>query len=103
MFGEINGEHEGREKDARTEPLFRRVAGLDDLNDTRAQRLNRWRVVGEDTHVTSCRREVHLDDIGGREDSLGSLVKGAPGESWLLARTWWGRTRDRLILSAASA
>ena len=63
MFGEINGEHKGLEKYARTEPLFRRVAGLDDLDDTRAQRLNRWRVVGEDTHVTSCRRNVDLHNI----------------------------------------
>ena len=54
----------------RTEPLFRRVTTLDDLNDTRAERLDRRRVVGEDTHVTSRRRKVHLHDIGGRENGL---------------------------------
>ena len=54
----------------RTEPLFRRVTALDDLNDTRAERLDRRRVVGEDTHVTSRRRKVHLHDIRGRENGL---------------------------------
>ena len=59
-----------RMQGTRTEPLFRRVTALNDLNDTRAERLDRRRVVGEDTHVTSRRREVHLDDIGRGEDGL---------------------------------
>ena len=58
----------------RTEPLFRRVTALDDLNDTRAKRLDRRRVVGEDTHVTSSCSQVDLDGIGGRVDGLAELA-----------------------------
>ena len=56
--------------EGRTKPLFRRVARLDDLNDTRAEGLNRGRVVGEDTHVTCRCSKIHLDDFGGGENSL---------------------------------
>ena len=54
----------------RTEPLFRRVTALDDLNDTRAKRLDRRRVVGEDTHVTGRGGKVDLNHIGRGEDRL---------------------------------
>ena len=53
-----------------TKPLFRLVASLNDLNDTRAQRLDRWCVVGEDTHITGRRGKVYLYHIGGGEDGL---------------------------------
>ena len=56
--------------EGRTKPLFRRVARLDDLNDTRAEGLNRGRVVGEDTHVTSRGGDVNLDHICRSEQCL---------------------------------
>lgn len=62
------------EADRLTEPLFRRVTRLNDLHDTRTQRLDCWSMVGEHTHITSCRRKVHLHDIGGSEDGLGNEV-----------------------------
>lgn len=62
-------------------------------------------MVGEYTHITSRRCKVHLNDIGGGEDSLqvANTVNGCAVMRILLARTWWGSTRDKLILSAASA
>lgn len=69
--------------EGRTKPLFRRVARLDDLNDTRAEGLNRGRVVGEDTHVTCRCSKIHLDDFSGGEDSLENAfeVKVVPGRN----------------------
>lgn len=61
----------------RTKPLFRRVASFDNLNDTRAERLDRWCMVGEDTHITSRRGKIHLHNICGRENGLVERVQGA--------------------------
>jgi hypothetical protein len=43
-----------------TKPLFRSTVSFNDFNNTRTQGLNRGDVVGEDTHVTSGRSNVHL-------------------------------------------
>ena len=77
----------------RTEPLFRRVARLDNLNDTRTERLDSRRVVGEDTHVTSRRREVHLNDISGSEDGLAYAVKDPSRKKSVLAHAPGGGER----------
>jgi len=109
-----------------TEPFLRCVSGFDNLNDTRAKGLDRWNVVGENAHVTRLRRDVHLHDFLGAENSLSSqyeisrrcsrrqrIVKGVVSSHKRSAslphfriyevRTWWGRTRESLILSETSA
>ena len=57
-----------------TEELLRRVSGLDDLNNTGAERFNTWDVVGEDTHVTRRGGDIDLDYICGREESLETVT-----------------------------
>jgi hypothetical protein len=53
-----------------TEELLGRVAGVNNLYDTRTERLDARNVVGKDAHVTGGSGKVDLDYIGRREDRL---------------------------------
>lgn len=56
---------------ALTEPLLGlRASILDNLNNTSLEGLDGWDVVGEDTHVTSCGRDVDLRNALGRVEGL---------------------------------
>jgi hypothetical protein len=54
-----------------TKPLLRGLSVvLDNLDHTRAERLDRGNVVGEHTHVTGRGGDVDLDDAGGGVERL---------------------------------
>jgi hypothetical protein len=66
----------------RTEPLLAlRTAALDNLDDPRPQRLDRWHVVGENTHVSRLGGDVHLEDLGRGIQSLCEDVRSETGKN----------------------
>lgn len=83
---------------------------LNNLNNTRAQRLNRRNVIRQNTHITGLRRDIHLDNILGAEDGLRDLKPMLGQNPHALEKntgghrqTWWGSASESLSLSLTSA
>jgi hypothetical protein len=80
---------------AHTEELLGCLAGrLDDLNDTRTERLDGRHVVREDTHVARARGQVDLQHVLGREQRLCRRSASA-SQPYARGRTDLVRERER--------